>query len=71
MSKNLPINDDFRFDVRVMPHALRRGKLAQADVDAHIAALPDDAEEAEPCEVVFTTPFADRLAREAAEAAGE
>lgn len=57
---------DMKFDVRLISHSVRRGKLAQADVDAQLAALPDDAEEGVESDVVFTTPFADRAAEEEA-----
>lgn len=68
MSKSLPINDDMHFDVRVVPHKIRRNELAQSELEAHLAELPDEADEAVPSEIVFTTPFADRLRREGGKA---
>lgn len=53
---------DMRYDSRVIQHALRRQSLTHEEVRAHMASLPDDADEAEECEVTFSTPFADRQA---------
>ncbi|MCB9680286.1 MAG: hypothetical protein H6733_02340 [Alphaproteobacteria bacterium] len=52
--------DDMKFDVRVLPHSVRRNKITHEQIDAHLASLPDEADEALECAVKFTTPFADR-----------
>ena len=54
------IRKDMRFDVRTIPHRLRRQELTPQDVDAHLSDLPDDAEEAETTEVQFTRHFEER-----------
>ncbi|GEM_PF-6746795 len=40
---------DPRFDTRIRQRRLRDGKLTQAELDAFLAELPDDAENAEDC----------------------
>lgn len=49
-----------RFDKRTLPHRQRRGEFTQAEVDAHLATLPDDAEEAVESTVRFAAPTASR-----------
>lgn len=57
-------HDRLTFDTRVTDHARRRGTLDQKAYQAWLDSLPDEADEAEPSKVAFTTPYADRLARE-------
>lgn len=67
LDKKIPAEskaEDLRFDIRVIPHALRRGTLTPSDVAEALAALPDDAEEGQPSNVVFSTPFANRALTE-------
>jgi len=61
MAKTPTSKDDIQFDVRTQAHVLRRGSITQAEIDAHVASLPDDADEAVESHVRFTTPYADRL----------
>ncbi len=49
-----------KFDNRVVHHHLRRGVLSQADYDAYLKSLPDDAEHAEPTETEFVASWANR-----------
>lgn len=41
--ENQPFSDT-RFDVRVIDHAIRRNTLTRAEVNEHLATLPDEAE---------------------------
>jgi|JI10StandDraft_1071094.scaffolds.fasta_scaffold4669302_1 hypothetical protein len=54
---------DTRFDVRVIEHAIRRRSLTRDEVNAHLAALEDDAEHAVESHVRFHSSFSDRPAR--------
>jgi len=54
-----------KFDIRVVPHHMRRGELTDEEYEAFLATLPDDADECVPTETTFSTPAADRLAAEA------
>ena len=36
--------EEERFDVRLVPHHLRRNVLDNSKLDEHLSALPDDAE---------------------------
>jgi hypothetical protein len=65
MAKTPTSKDDFQFDVRILAHRLRRGQLTQAEIDAHKASLPDEADEAVESQIRFTTPYADRARGEA------
>lgn len=49
-----------KFDVRTLPHRLRRGELSPTEVEKHLQELPDDAEEGETTEVVFSRSFEER-----------
>jgi hypothetical protein len=64
MAKTPKSQDDLQFDVRILAHQIRRGMITQAEIDARVAALPDEAEEAVESQVRFTTPYADRLRSE-------
>ena len=55
------MSNDTRFDSRVLEFALRRKEITHQDIQTHLEALPDEAEEAVDMEVVFATPFADRV----------
>jgi hypothetical protein len=48
------------FDKRLIRSRLRSKALVQKDVDAHLAALPDEADNCEDSKVVFNTPFGNR-----------
>ncbi|HMV68573.1 MAG TPA: hypothetical protein PKA64_17110 [Myxococcota bacterium] len=54
---------DTRFDVRVIEHAIRRGTLTRAEVDAELATLDDEAEFAVESSVRFHAGVADRGSR--------
>lgn len=60
MAKAPTSQDEFKFDARILQHQLRRGKIDPAEVEAYLASLPDEAEEAVESQVRFTTPYADR-----------
>ena len=49
------MNPYMKFDVRTIERNMREGRLTQAELDAHLAQLPDDAEVAETSAVLFTT----------------
>lgn len=53
-------HEDLVFDVRLMPHSIRRGRLSHDAVNKHLADLPDDEEEGEEMAVRFSTPYANR-----------
>ncbi len=55
------IRKDMRFDTRTQKHRLRRGEIAVKELDEHLAALPDESEEAVEASVKFTSPYEDRL----------
>ena len=48
------------FDKRLIRSRLRSKTLVQKEVDAHLANLPDEADNCEESEVVFHTPYGDR-----------
>lgn len=48
------------FDVRVVSNNIRRELLSHKDYAAHLASLPDEADEARDSEVLFTSPSGDR-----------
>jgi hypothetical protein len=48
------------FDKRLIRSRLRSKALVQKDVDDHLAALPDEADNCVDSEVVFITPFGNR-----------
>ncbi|MCB9666238.1 MAG: hypothetical protein H6732_19165 [Alphaproteobacteria bacterium] len=56
--------EDLTFDVRLVPHSLRRSRLTNEALDAHLDALPDEAAEGVECEVKFSTPYASRVKAE-------
>ncbi len=60
---------DQKFDVRTLPHTLRRGKVTKEELQAFLDALPDDADLAEETETRFNSAFADRQKRLAEAAA--
>lgn len=61
MSDDIPFErDDMRLDVRVAPHAIRRGQLTWEELEGHLGAIPDEAEEGVEVEVKFTPTFAQR-----------
>lgn len=50
----MPIpNELHNLDVRLQRRNLRSGKITQEQLDAHLAGLPDEAEEAVPAEAKF------------------
>lgn len=59
-------NDDAQFDVRIIEHAVRRGQMTWKEVDAHLADLPDEADEAAEVETTFQATFAKRRNTESA-----
>ena len=54
-----------KFDARVIYHNLRRGELNQDELDAHLNALPDDAEHAEATTTEYVAMWASRSDRAA------
>lgn len=54
------IRKDMRYDVRTLPHRLRRGEVSPKEVNSHLSDLADDAEEAETTEVTFSRSFEER-----------
>ena len=54
------VDPEFGWDVRVLEHQARRGKLNGADVKAHLSTLADDAAEGVEADARFSTPFADK-----------
>lgn len=53
---------DRHFDVRIVEAQIRRGTITADDYKAYLASLPDDAEHAEPSNVVFESAFRQRHA---------
>ncbi len=45
--------DEKMFDVRLVRHQIRRGVVSKEEVEKHLAALPDDAENGEETETRF------------------
>ena len=39
--------DDMKFDVRALKYRIRRNEISAKELEKHLAALPDDASEAE------------------------
>jgi hypothetical protein len=54
------------FDVRTLAHRLRRGEITQAEVDAYLAALPDDSADGAETSTRFEAPFLERALAEGA-----
>jgi hypothetical protein len=52
-AKNPFRHSDDLYDVRIVPHVLRRGGLSREQLQAHLDQLPDDAAEAEEANVRF------------------
>ncbi len=52
--------DERLTDNRVVQYHIRRGTLTEAQWQAHLDALPDDAEEAEETETRFSPSYAQR-----------
>ncbi len=59
-----PLHD---LDVRLQRRNLRSGKIEQAQIDEHLADLPDDAEECVESDIRFERKFQDRRVDEEAE----
>ena len=57
-------NDDAKFDVRIIEHAIRRGQMTFKEVDDHLADLPDEADEAAEMETTFQAIYARRRRHE-------
>lgn len=67
MSEQSPTDvqsQDLTFDVRLVPHSVRRNRLPREVLAAHLDALPDEAAEGVECEVKFSTPYASRVKTE-------
>ncbi|MCO4744070.1 MAG: hypothetical protein KC912_04730 [Proteobacteria bacterium] len=54
------IRDARDYDVRVVNSLARRGELDREAYAAHLAALPDEADEGVETETRFATPYNDR-----------
>ena len=51
------IREDMKFDVRTLKHRLRRAELAPKEIEKHLSALPDEADEAETTKTEFVASF--------------
>jgi|JI8StandDraft_1071087.scaffolds.fasta_scaffold839040_1 hypothetical protein len=51
---------EYRFDARVIDHAIRRGSLTRQEVNTFLAELPDEAEHGVESNVKFISSFADK-----------
>ena len=49
-----------RFDTRTLKHRLRRKEISPEELDQHLEALPDEAEELVEVEVRFSSPYEER-----------
>lgn len=50
-------DNEFKYDVRLMDHHLRRNVLTRVDVQSHLQSLADDAEHGEETETHFTPTY--------------
>lgn len=48
------IRQDMKFDVRTLKHRMRRNEMTQAEIDAELAKIPDEAAESEPTKTEFS-----------------
>ena len=57
--------DNITYDVRTVRHLIRRGVTSSKEYASYLGTLSDEAEECEPSEVQFATPYATRHYEEA------
>jgi hypothetical protein len=55
--------NETRYDVRLIEQRIRRGTVSADEYAKHLAALPDEAAEAEPSKVHFVPSYADRYGK--------
>jgi hypothetical protein len=58
------IREDMKYDVRALKYRLRRNEISKKELDKHLAALPDDAAEAETTNTGFAATFEERNYRQ-------
>jgi hypothetical protein len=58
------IREDMKFDVRALKYRLRRNEVSKKELDKHLDALPDDADEAETTHTTFVATFEERNYRQ-------
>lgn len=54
------IREDMKFDVRTLKHRTRRAELSPQEIEEHLAALPDEADEAETTKTEFVASFEEK-----------
>jgi hypothetical protein len=59
--------DNITYDVRTVRHLIRRGVTSGKEYASHLDGLSDEAEQCDPSEVQFATPYATRHYEEASE----